>query len=335
MTVDLSVTYLGLELSNPFVVSSCPLTGRLDCARKLQDSGAAAVILPSLFEEQIEHDEMQGFLLDSYGDESFAEATSYFPEMKDYNLGPEAYLDKVEEFRGRLSIPVIASLNGTSPGGWTRYARMLESAGAHAIELNVYIVPTDPRQTSSDIEQRYSDIVQSVREAVAIPLALKVGPYFSALPHFAARMESLGVNGLSLFNRYLDPDINPESMQVHPELVFSTPVEHRLPLRWIAILRPFLKLSLAATSGLHLSVDAVKLLMAGADVTMVAAVLVQRGPEYLAQLRQELADWLTEHSFESVRQMQGCMSQANAPDPAAYVRANYLRALTAWAGRII
>lgn len=335
MTVDLSVTYLGLELRNPFVVSSCPLTGRLDSALKLQDSGAAAIILPSLFEEQIEHDEMQGFLLDSYGDESFAEATSYFPEMTDYNLGPDTYLDKIEGFRNRLSIPVIASLNGTSPGGWTRYARMLESAGAHAIELNVYIVPTDPLQTSSDIEQRYCDIVQSVREAVSVPLALKVGPYFSALPHFATRMESLGVNGLSLFNRYLDPDIDPELMQVNPELVFTTPVEHRLPLRWIAILRPLLKLSLAATSGLHLSADAVKLLMAGADVTMVAAVLLQRGPEYLAQLRKELTDWLTEHSFESVRQMQGCMSHANAPDPSAYVRANYLRALTAWAGRII
>lgn len=335
MTVDLSVSYLGLELSNPFVVSSCPLTGRLDSAMKLQDSGAAAIILPSLFEEQIEHDEMQGFLLDTYGEESFAEATSYFPEMTDYNLGPETYLDKIEGFRNRLSIPVIASLNGTSPGGWTRYAKMLESAGAHAIELNVYIVPTDPFQSSSDIEQRYSDIVQSVREAVSIPLALKIGPYFSSLPHFAARMESLGVNGLSLFNRYLDPDINPEQMQVNPELVFSTPVEHRLPLRWIAILRPFLKLSLAATSGLHLSLDAVKLLMAGADVTMVAAVLVQRGPDYLAQLKQELTNWLTEHSFDSVRQMQGCMSHANAPDPSAYVRANYLRALTAWAGRII
>lgn len=335
MTVDLSVSYLGLELSNPFVVSSCPLTGRLDSAMRLQDSGAAAIILPSLFEEQIEHDEMQGFLLDSYGDESFAEATSYFPEMTDYNLGPETYLDKIEGFRKRLSIPVIASLNGTSPGGWTRYAKMLESAGAHAIELNVYIVSTDPLQSSADIEQRYSDIVQSVREAVSIPLALKVGPYFSALPHFAARMESLGVNGLSLFNRYLDPDINPEVMQVNPELVFSTPVEHRLPLRWIAILRPFLKLSLAATSGLHLSLDAVKLLMAGADVTMVAAVLLQRGPDYLAQLKEELTDWLTEHSFDSVRQMQGCMSHANAPDPSAYVRANYLRALTAWAGRII
>jgi dihydroorotate dehydrogenase (fumarate) len=335
MTVDLSVSYLGLKLSNPFVVSSCPLTGRLDSAMKLQDSGAAAIILPSLFEEQIEHDEMQGFLLDSYGEESFAEATSYFPEMNDYNLGPETYLDKVEGFRKRLSIPVIASLNGTSPGGWTRYAKMFESAGAHAIELNVYIVPTDPLQSSSDIEQRYSDIVQSVREAVSIPLALKIGPYFSSLPHFAARMESLGVNGLSLFNRYLEPDINPEQMQVNPELVFSTPVEHRLPLRWIAILRPFLKLSLAATSGLHLSLDAVKLLMAGADVTMVAAVLVQRGPDYLVQLKQELTNWLTEHSFDSVRQMQGCMSHANAPDPSAYVRANYLRALTAWAGRII
>lgn len=335
MSVDLSVDYLGLKLSSPLVASSCPLTGRLDTAKQLQEAGASAIVLPSLFEEQIEHDEMQGFLLQNYGAESSAEASDFFPEMTAYNLGPDQYLKKIEELRQGLSIPVIASLNGTAVGGWTRYAKLLESAGAQAIELNVYIVPTDPKQSSHDVETRYFDIVGGVREAVSVPLAVKIGPYFSALPYFATQLEGLGVQGLSLFNRYLDPDLDPEQLSVNPDLVFSTATEHRLPLRWIAILRPLLRISLAATSGLHRAVDVVKLLMAGANVTMLAAALMRRGPGHLGQVQQELVHWLTEHGYTSVREMQGCMSYAHAPNPAAYVRANYLRALTSWAGRIV
>lgn len=335
MSADLTVDYLGFRLSSPLVVSSCPLTGKLETALQLEDAGAAAIVLPSVFEEQIEHDEMQGYLLDTFATDSFAEASSYFPEMTSYNLGPERYLRRIEEFRQRLSIPVIASLNGTSTGGWTRYAKLLESAGAQAIELNIYVVPTDPLLSSQDIEARYCDIVRGVREAVAVPLAVKIGPYFSALPHFAGQLEALGIQGLSLFNRYLDPDIDPERLHVEPALAFSTPAEHRLPLRWIAILRPLLKLSLAATSGLHHGIDAVKLLMAGADVTMMAATVLQHGPQQLTRIRTELSTWLDEHNYESVWQLQGCMSHAHVPDPQGYVRANYLRALTEWAGRII
>jgi dihydroorotate dehydrogenase (fumarate) len=330
VTPRLESKYLGMRLRNPVVVSASPLGRDVDRLLRLEEVGAAAVVLPSLFEEQIEHDSFQVHAALEHGTESFPEALSYLPEVTSYNTGPERYLDLVRRARRELTVPVIASLNGTSAGGWTGYARLLEEAGAHALELNVYIVAADINESSEAVENRYLDTVAAVREAIDIPLAVKVGPYFSAMAHMARRLVDAGADGLVLFNRFYQPDIDLEQLEVIPDLRLSTSVELRLPLRWIAILRGRVHASLAATTGIHDHFDVVKMLLAGADATMMASALLRHGPARLGEVVEGLAEWLTEHEYESVEQMQGSMSQESVPDPSAFERANYLETLASY-----
>jgi dihydroorotate dehydrogenase (fumarate) len=330
VTPRLESKYLGMRLRNPVVVSASPLGRDVDRLLRLEEVGAAAVVLPSLFEEQIEHDSFQVHAALEHGTESFPEALSYLPEVTSYNTGPERYLDLVRRARRELTVPVIASLNGTSAGGWTGYARLLEEAGAHALELNVYIVAADINESSEAVETRYLDTVAAVREAIDIPLAVKVGPYFSAMAHMARRLVDAGADGLVLFNRFYQPDIDLEQLEVIPDLRLSTSVELRLPLRWIAILRGRVHASLAATTGIHDHFDVVKMLLAGADATMMASALLRHGPARLGEVVEGLAEWLTEHEYESVEQMQGSMSQESVPDPSAFERANYLETLASY-----
>ena len=331
MTVRLETNYLGMTLRNPLVVSASPLGRDIAKLRRLEEEGAAAVVLPSLFEEQIEHDAFQVHEVLEFGAHSYAEAMGgYLPEMHQYNTGPEAYLDMIKRTKERLEIPVIASLNGASPGGWTSYARLLEEAGADALELNVYFVAADPDEPGSVVEQRYIDLVESVRAVISIPLAVKVGPFFSAMANMACRIVAAGADGLVLFNRFYQPDIDLETLEVRPNVQLSTSAESRLPLRWIAILRGRVGASLAATTGVHSYHDALKLLLAGADVTMMASALLLHGPGRMASVLAGMAEWLEEREYESVEQMKGSLSQEGAPDPAAFERANYMESLVTY-----
>ncbi|WP_169977934.1 dihydroorotate dehydrogenase-like protein [Tautonia rosea] len=327
MSVDLRTSYLGLELSHPVVVSACSLGFDPANLKRMENAGASAIVLPSLFEEQIVHDQMAVHEFYEFTSEKFPEALSFFPEMDDYNTGPEAYLRLVEQAKRSLSIPIIGSLNGTSAGGWTRYAHLIQDAGADALELNIYHLVTDPGFDAQAAEARYLELVAEVRKAVSIPLAIKLGPFFSALPHMATRLVDAGADGLVLFNRFYQPDIDLETLRVVSRLVLSTSDEVRLPMRWIAILSGRVKASLAATTGVHTPEDVLKLLLAGADVTMVASVLYTRGIDHLRVLVDGVRSWLEEHEYTSVAQMKGSVSQVNAPDPEAFERANYIRTL--------
>jgi dihydroorotate dehydrogenase (fumarate) len=327
MSVDLRTTYLGMELAHPVVVSACSLGFDPTNLKRMESAGASAIVLPSLFEEQIVHDQMAVHEFYEFTSEKFPEALSFFPEMDDYNTGPEAYLRLVEQAKRSLSIPVIGSLNGTSAGGWTRYAHLIQDAGADALELNIYHLVTDPAIDARAAEARYLELVAEVRKAVSIPLAVKLGPFFSALPHMATRLVDAGADGLVLFNRFYQPDIDLETLRVVSRLVLSTSDEVRLPMRWIAILSGRVKASLAATTGVHTPEDVLKLLLAGADVTMVASALYTHGIDHLRVLVEGVRSWLEEHEYASVAQMKGSVSQANAPDPEAFERANYIRTL--------
>ncbi|MFH1104719.1 MAG: dihydroorotate dehydrogenase-like protein, partial [Actinomycetota bacterium] len=292
MTPNLETTYLGMTLRNPLVVSASPLGRDLGRLRRLEDSGAAAVVLPSLFEEQIERVSLNLHAALLGGTDSFAEALSFLPEMAAYNTGPDHYLDLIQRARRELKIPVIASLNGSSAGGWTAYARRMEEAGASALELNVYFLAADMDETSEMVERRYLDIVSSVRSTVSIPLAVKVGPFFSSMANMAGRLVKAGAEGLVLFNRFYQPDIDLERLEVVPNVVLSSSMELRLPLRWIAILHGRVEASLAATTGVHDHLDVVKLLLAGADVTMMASVLLRHGSGRLEEIHDGLLEWL-------------------------------------------
>lgn len=331
MSIDLSTKYLGLELKNPVAVAACPLTGDLDSLQRLEEAGAAAAVLPSLFEEQIVHDEQEISALYEEHTESFAESISHFlPEMENYNTGCASYLALIEKAKKHVAIPIISSLNGASPGGWTRYAKSMQDAGADAIELNVYYVPTDPRMTAEVVEQQYLDVVSGVVDSVKVPVAVKIGPYFTSLPHFVPRVTEAGAAGLVLFNRFLEPDIDLETLEVAPNLVLSSRHELRLVLRWIAILRDHVSASLAATSGVHFADDVIKALLVGADVAMVATVLLRYGAATVAKLLEETQTWMEEHDYTSVAQMKGSMSHKNCPDPSGLERANYMKALTSY-----
>jgi dihydroorotate dehydrogenase (fumarate) len=332
MSVDLRTRYLGLDLKNPLVVSACPMSANLDMLRRLEDAGAAAAVLPSLFEEQVVHDALELFEYYEGTGHSSNEAQSYFPELDGYDPGPDAYLRMIEAARAAVEIPIIGSLNGTSKGGWTRYARMIEQAGAVALELNIYLVATDPDVTATDIERRYVELVESIRESIRIPMAVKIGPFFSSLPNMARWLSFAGADGLVLFNRFLQPDIDLESLTVKPNLVLSTSDELRLPLRWIAILRGQVGVSLAASSGVHSAQDVVKLLLAGADATMTASSLYKNGPGHLRTLIEGVESWLEQREYESVEQMKGSVSRQNIRDPEAYERANYVKTLTTFIG---
>jgi dihydroorotate dehydrogenase (fumarate) len=332
MSPDLTTRYLGLELKNPLVVAACPLTGQVESVCRVADAGAAAVVLPSLFEEQLEHDQMAIHRFCESGADSFPEALSYFPELDDYNTGPDPYLQLISGAKKAVPVPVIASLNGTSRGGWVRYARQIEEAGADALELNIYFVCTERYITGEQLEARYVELVAAVRDAVSIPLAVKIGPFFSSLPNMASRLVQAGADGLVLFNRFLQPDIDLETLQVVPKLVLSTSDELRLPLRWIAILRASFDVSLAATTGVHTAEDVLKLLLTGADVTMVASALYRHGPEHIRTLLDGVRAWLEAKEYRSVAQMKGSLSQVNAPDRAAFERANYIKTLVHFTG---
>jgi dihydroorotate dehydrogenase (fumarate) len=330
---DLRTRYLGMELRNPMVASASPLSGHLDTLMRLEDAGASAVVMQSLFEEQIELEAMDLHSLLEGMAESFPEALDYLPEMDDYNTGPTAYLQYLEAAKDLVSIPVIGSLNGSSAGGWVRYAKSIEEAGVDALELNIYYVAADPDTTGADVEARYLDLVASVRQAVSIPVAVKIGPYFSAMANMATRLVQAGADGLVLFNRFLQPDIDLETLSVVPALHLSTPEEVRMPLRWIAILRGKLQASLAATSGVHTAEDAVKLVLAGADAVMMTSALLRHGPEYLGIILDGLDAWLDANAYDSVEQAKGSVSQEAVADPAAFERSNYMQALVSYSSR--
>ena len=332
MSPDLSTRYLGLELRNPLVASSSPLTATVDSLKRLQDAGAAAVVLPSLFEEQIEHEEMATHDLMLYGAEMSPEASGFFPEVP-RSSGIDKYLRLIADAKQALDIPVIASLNGYTNGGWTRYARQLEEAGADAVELNVYFLATDAAEDARSVEQRYIDLVASVRANTRVPVAVKVAPYFSAFAHMAGELVQAGASGLVLFNRFVQPDIMLEELEVAPHLVLSTSDELRLALRWIAILHGRLGASMAATGGAHTADDVLKLLLAGADCVMLASCLLQKGPAHLTALRSGIERWMSEREYSSVRQLTGSLSQRACPDPAAFERANYMKALKSYTSR--
>ena len=328
MTVDLQTRYLGLNLRSPLVPSASPMGQRIDTLRRLQDSGVGAVVLPSLFEEQIEHDEIQIHgLLDLLAD-SNPEALTYLPEFEDYNTGSDAYLRHLEACKRELEIPVIGSINGISAGGWIAEAKRLQDAGADALELNVYFIAADPDETSDDVELRYVKLVESVRAEITVPLAVKIGPFFSSVGHIAHRLVAAGADGLVLFNRFMQPDIDLDTLTVDTGVHLSSSAELLLPLRWIAILRDRVHASLALTTGCHTAEDALKGLLVGADVVMMASALLHEGPEHAESVLSQMTEWLDEHGYESVAQLRGSMSMANVPNPVAFARANYARLVT-------
>ena len=328
MTPDLRTSYLGLQLRSPLVASASPLTGELDGLRRLQDAGAAAAVLPSLFEEQLTHDQLELDRLLETTAEHVGEAQSYFPQLEDYNTGPESYLELIERAKRAVGMPVIASLNGVTPGGWVRHARRMQDAGADALEVNLYTVAADPRAGAAELEARHLELVAAVRAAVTIPLAVKLSPFFTALANLAVRVVAAGADGLVLFNRFYQPDLDLDTLEVVPRLVLSTSEELRLPLRWIAILRGHLGgASLAATTGVHTGLDAAKVLLAGADVAMMTSALLRHGPEHLAHVDAGLRDWLARHGHTSLDQLRGRLSQRTVRHPRAWERANYLRTL--------
>ena len=329
MSVDLRTRYLGLELAHPIVASASPLTGSIDSLKRLQDAGISAVVLKSLFEEQIEHDEMSASNLMDYGAELSPEAQGFFPEMQ-YSTGPDTYLELIAQAKRSLSVPVIASLNGHTPGGWTSIARQFQEAGADAIELNVYFLAASVEDTSAEVENRYVDLVEAVTRQVSIPVAVKVAPYFSAMANMAARLSKAGARGLVLFNRFLQPDILLDELEVAPHLVLSTSDELRLALRWIAILRGRVEASLAATGGAHTPEDVLKLLLAGADCVMLASSLLRRGPVHVSALLRGVETWMADREYVSVAQLKGSLSQRACPDPAAFERSNYMKALKSY-----
>ncbi len=335
MSAELNTTYLGLKLKNPLVVSACPLTAEIDQLKRLEQAGAAAAVLPSLFEEQIEHDSMQMAEAQEFGAESFAEALTYFPQQDEFRTEPEEYLETIAKAKKAVAIPVIASLNGTSKGGWVRYAKMMQEAGTDALELNIYFVPGELEMTGPDVENRYLELVAAVRESISIPLAVKIGPYFSSLGNMAQRLVESGADGLVLFNRFFHPDIDLEKLEAHPQLHLSTSAELSVPLRWIALLHGRVKASLAATSGIHDAPGLLKALLAGADVGMIASVLYQKGIAEVSEILAGLSKWMEEKEYSSVEQLKGSMSRENCPDPSAFQRGNYMKTLTSFVGEAI
>jgi dihydroorotate dehydrogenase (fumarate) len=307
-----------------------PLTENVDNIKRMEDAGAAAIVMHSLFEEQLSLERRELFESMTQGTESFAEALTYFPEPSTFQVGPELYLKNIAQAKAAVKIPLIASLNGSTPGGWVRYAKDIEQAGADALELNIYWIPTDPSLSSIRIEDTYVDILRSVKEQVSIPVAVKLSPFFTNFANMARRLETVGADGLTLFNRFYQPDIDLESLEVTPNILLSTPMAMRIPLRWIAILRDQVGLSLAATSGIHRATDAIKMLMAGADVTMLCSAILRHGAKHIGVIEKDMRTWLEDHEYESLQQLQGSMSQKNCPDPAAFERAQYMRAIASY-----
>jgi dihydroorotate dehydrogenase (fumarate) len=331
--IDLTTKYLGLTLKSPLVASASPLCESMDNLRRMEDSGVGAAVLPSLFEEQldIESDAIDCNL--SRGDESFGESLNYFPDLQTYNLGPEGYLELIRRAKQAVSIPVIASLNGTSLGGWLRYAHLIEQAGADAVELNLYGVVADPSINSSAVEQKYCEIVSQVKAAVSIPVAVKLSPFFTALPYFARRLDEAGADALVLFNRFYQPEFDLEALDVVPAITLSTPQELLLRLHWVAILYGHIGANLAVTGGVHRAGDVLKTVMAGANVAMMTSALFEDGIEHVRIVLEQIVRWMEEHEYESMRQMQGSMSQRSSSSPGAFQRVNYMRVLSSYTVR--
>jgi dihydroorotate dehydrogenase (fumarate) len=326
--MDLSTTYLGLKLHTPLVAAASPLSEEIDSIKQMEDAGASAVVLYSLFEEQLRQDTAELAKHLEHGTESFAEALSYFPEPEQFRLGPEEYLKHISRAKAAVNIPVIASLNGSSLGGWTQYARAMEQAGADAIELNIYYIPTDMNLTSAQVEENYLQILKAVISAVHIPVAVKLSPFFTNFANMAKRLDQIGANGLVLFNRFYQPDIDLENLEIKPNILLSTPMAMRVPLRWIALLYGKVCASLAATSGIHRATDVLKMLMAGADVTMLCSALIRHGVRQLGVIQRDLVAWMEEHEYVSVSQLKGSLSQKNCADPSAFERAQYMKAIS-------
>ena len=330
--MDLTTTYMGLELKNPLVPAASPLTGRVDTCRELEDSGAAAIVLPSLFEERIIRDSQELSHHMVHGTESFAEATTYLPDLDTSYLGPESYLDLIRKLKESLDIPVIASLNGVTTGGWIDYAKLMEDAGADGIELNVYFVATDLETSSAAVEEMYLSVLSETKMTVRIPVAMKLSPYFTSVANMAHRLDEAGADAIVLFNRFYQPTIDLEELEVRADLELSTPFESRLPLRWIGILYGRIKASLGATKGIHSHEEVLKMLMAGADVTMPASALLKNGASHLGVMLDGLQEWMEEREYDSISLMKGSMSQRSVADPLTFERANYLKTLHSWGG---
>ena len=328
--MNLSTTYLGLKLAHPLMAGASPMVDDMGMVKRLEDAGASAIVMHSLFEEQITREE-QGTIMDmQLSSNASAEAISFFPQPDDFRLGPEKYLEQVQRIKQAVAVPVIASLNGTTRAGWLHYGKLMQEAGADALELNVYYIPTDAKESSSEVEKRTLDIVRAVKAEVKIPVAVKLSPFFSSLAHFAVELEAAGADGLVLFNRFFQPDINVEELLAEPSLQLSSPSDLLLRLRWLAVLHGHVKGSLAVTGGVHDGIGALKAVMAGADAVQMVSALLIHGPERLAQTRADLAEWLEDHDYESLAQARGSMSLVKCPNPQAFTRANYMRILNGW-----
>jgi dihydroorotate dehydrogenase (fumarate) len=328
--MDLTTNYLGLKLRTPLVVGASPLSEDLSNLKRMEDAGASAVVLHSLFEEQLRQDRLELHQRLEQGTESFAEALSYFPQPQEYRLGPEEYLRHIWKAKQFLKVPVIASLNCSTVGGWTEYAGQIQRAGADALELNIYYIPTDPDLPGDELEDNYVNILRAVRAEIKIPIAVKLSPFFTNFANIAKRFDEAGANGLVLFNRFYQPDIDLEDLEVKPNILLSTPMAMRLPLRWVAILYGRIHGSLAATSGIHRAADVLKMLMAGADVTMLCSTVLRHGFPQIALIESELKEWMEEHDYESIKQLKGSLSHKNCAEPAAFERAQYMKALSAY-----
>jgi len=328
--MDLTTTYLGFELANPIMVGACPLGTDVDSVRRLEEAGASAIVLPSLFEEEIQAAAMTQLEIESAG-AGFAEATlGYHPDPDGYHIGPDRYGDHIGKIKAAVSIPVMGSLNGTTAGGWTSYAKKIEDAGADALELNVYYLPTEAQETGEDVERRAVEIVRAVKADLKIPVAVKLSPFFSSIPHLGKKLQGAGADGLVIFNRFYQPDIDIEDLEVVPNLRLSTTDELRLRLRWLAILSGQLDLSLAATGGAHTAVDVIKAVMTGAHAVQLVSALLIHGPEHISRTLEAISFWMQEHDYESIRQMQGSMNLTRTPNPKAFARANYMKMLDSW-----
>ncbi|MGA2920899.1 MAG: dihydroorotate dehydrogenase-like protein [Candidatus Sulfotelmatobacter sp.] len=325
--IDLKTNYLGLQLRTPLVASASPLSQELEAIRHLEDAGASAIVLYSLFEEQLRQESLELEYHLTEGTDSFAEASSFFPQPNEFHLGPEGYLNHIRKAKKAVSVPIIASLNGTTVGGWTEYAKLIEQAGADALECNIYSIAADPDLTSVAIEKEYLDILKAVKSVVKIPVAIKLSPYFSNMANMAKRLDEAGANALVLFNRFYQPDINLEELEIQPNVLLSGPQALRLPLTWIGILYGRIRANLAATSGVHSGEDVVKLVMVGADVTMLCSALLRNGIDHLRKVESGLLEWMEKHEYESVQQMKGSMSQIRCPNPSAFERAQYMKAV--------
>ena len=327
---DLSTTYLGLKLKNPLVASASPLSKKIEQVKRMEEAGIAAVVMYSLFEEQIIHESLE---LDYYlarGTESFAEALTYLPDAGTYSLLPDRYVANVEKLKKAVNIPVIGSLNGVSKGGWIRYARLIQDAGADALELNLYYIPADPAISAKELEDVQVDLVADIKSSIKIPLAVKLSPFYTSFPHFAKRLVMAGANGLVLFNRFYQPDFDIEEMNISHTLDLSSPIDLRLPLRWIAMLYGHLEVDFALTSGVHSAGDVLKSMMAGARVSMMASKLLYSGVDCVSNILAELQTWMEEHEYTSIKQMQGSMSQKSVAEPSAFERANYMKVLSSY-----